>query len=263
MIIYFETKQVQVTNFVSRRLPEMPPKAKIRGPTDPKQQKLSFFTNKSTESLSSPDSAEVSEEQTKTNDNDVRHFQSKWLTLHPWLEFDGTKMFCKHCKQFGMQNIFTTGNTNFRTSTLTRHIASNDHQRAIMAPREQENLKKTVENVHNKEEKAIVIAMKAIYWLSKEGIALSKYSSMIRFLKDIGVSDIDSLNVNKHVDYSSYNTANDLLKSISNVINNDTTERLRRSPHLTILTDESTDIANHLKLSISARIINPSSLQVF
>lgn len=132
-----------------------------------------------------------------------------------------------------------------------------------MAPREQENLKKTVENVHNKEEKAIVIAMKAVYWLSKEGIALSKYSSMIRFLKDIGVSDIDSLNVKKHVDYSSYNTANDLLKSISNVINNDTTERLRRSPYLTILTDESTDIANHLKLSISARIINPSSLQVF
>lgn len=85
---------------------------------------------------------------------------------------------------------------------------------------------------------------------------------MIRFLKDIGVSDIDSLNVNKHVDYSSYNTANDL-KSISNVINNDTTERLRGSPHLTILTDESTDIANHHKLSISARIINPVSLQVF
>lgn len=103
--------------------------------------------------------------------------------------------------------------------------------------------------------------MKAVYWLSKEGIALSKYSSMIRFLKDIGVSDIDSLNVNKRrlfvIQY------NDLLKSISNVINNDTTERLRGSPHLTILTDEGTDIANHHKLSISARIINPVSLQVF
>lgn len=135
----------------------MPSKAKIGiGPTDPKQWKLSFFTNKTTETFSSPDSAEDSdlEEQTKTltpdaNGIDVRHFQSKWLTLHPWLEFDGTKMFCKHCKQFGMQNIFTTGNTNFRTSTLTRHIASNDHQRAIMAPREQENLKKK-NNVHKR-----------------------------------------------------------------------------------------------------------------
>lgn len=162
-----------------------------------------------------------------------------------------------------MQNIFTTGNTNFRTSTLTRYKISIGHQRAIMAPREQENLKTTVENVHNKEEKAIVIAMKAVYWLSKEGIALSIYSSMVRLLKDIGVSDIDSLYVNKYVDYSLYNTANDLLKSISNVINNDTTERLRGSPHLTILTDESTDIANRHKLSISARIINPVSLQVF
>lgn len=57
MIIYFEAKQVQVTNFVSRRLPEMHSKAKIGiGPTDPKQRKLLFFTNKTTETFSSPDS---------------------------------------------------------------------------------------------------------------------------------------------------------------------------------------------------------------
>lgn len=39
------------------RLPEMPSKAKVGiGPTDPKQRKLSFFTNKTTETFSSPDS---------------------------------------------------------------------------------------------------------------------------------------------------------------------------------------------------------------
>ena len=186
LIIYFEAKQVQVTNFVIRRLPTSEGE-------DWYWSNWPKTTNKSTKTFSSPDSAEVSDlkEQTKTltpeaNGNDICHFQSKLLTLHPWVEFDGTKMFCKHCKQFGMQNIFTTGNTNFRTSTLTRHIASNDNQRVIMTPQSRKTWKKIVENVHNKEEKAIVIAMKAVSWLSKKGIALSKYSKIFERHRGFG-----------------------------------------------------------------------------
>jgi hypothetical protein len=46
-----------------------------------------------------------------------------------------------------------------------------------------------------------------------EGIALSKYtnSNMMKFLKKVGTPNLDSLNVNKRADYSSYNTAVDLL----------------------------------------------------
>jgi hypothetical protein len=209
-------------------------------------------------SASSVDSTETETEQPE------RHFQGKWLTLHPWLEYDSasSKMFCRECKKYGMNNIFTSGTNNYRTSTLARHVASKDHQRAILAPDEQGHLKKSIENAHNKQEKAVIVAMKAVYWLAKEGIALSKYSSFIRFLKDLGVPDIDALDVNKHVDYTSYNTANDLLKSMSNVIDQEITEKLLKSPTVTIMTDESTDIANHHKLCISARVVDPINLQV-
>ena len=38
------------------------------------------------------------------------------------------------------------------------------------------------------------------------------------FLKEVGTLKLDSLNVNKRVDYSSYNTAVDLLTALSDVI---------------------------------------------
>ncbi|XP_062582081.1 uncharacterized protein C17orf113-like [Saccostrea cucullata] len=239
------------------------PAKKIKGPTDPKQPRLSFLSMTTTtpESSTSSDVSKVTE--TDVTEQPERHFQGKWLALHPWLEYDSdsNKMFCRECKKYGMNNIFTSGTNNYRTSTLARHVASKDHQTAILAPEEQGHLKKSIEKAHNKQEKAVIVAMKAVYWLAKEGIALSKYSSFIRFLKDLGVPDIDALDVNKHVDYTSYNTANDLLKSMSNVIDQEITDKLQKSPTVTIMTDESTDIANHHKLCISARVVDPISLQ--
>ena len=40
----------------------------------------------------------------------------------------------------------------------------------------------------------------------------------MKFLKKVGTPNLDSLNVSKRVDYSSYNTAVDLLTALSDVI---------------------------------------------
>jgi hypothetical protein len=60
----------------------------------------------------------------------ARKFQTKWLTLHPWLRYEGELMFCQICKDGGKINSFTSGATNFKTSSLTDHIA-NAKERAI------------------------------------------------------------------------------------------------------------------------------------
>jgi hypothetical protein len=64
----------------------------------------------------------------------------------------------------------------------------------------------------------IIVALKTVYFLAQEGIALSKYTNMMKFLKEVGTPNLDSLNVNKRADYSSYNTAVDLLTALSHVI---------------------------------------------
>ena len=41
---------------------------------------------------------------------------------------------------------------------------------------------------------------------------------MMNFLKKVGTLNLDSLNVNKRANYSSYNTAVDLLTALSDII---------------------------------------------
>ena len=79
---------------------------------------------------------------------------------------------------------------------------------------------------------------------------------MMKFFKKVGTPNLDSLNVNKRADYSSYNTAVDLLTALSDVIDeNILKKKLDKSPVLTILTDESTDFIVHHKLCISACVV--------
>ena len=81
--------------------------------------------------------------------------------------------------------------------SLYSHAASADHQKAIIAPKEGSNLSTSVNRVCNKEESAITVALKTVYFLAQEGIALSKYTNMMKFFKKVGTPNLDSLNVTK------------------------------------------------------------------
>ena len=72
----------------------------------------------------------------------TRRFQEKWLSLYKWLKYDDNAMFCKVCIDRNRQNTFTTGSTNFRTSSLNEHMKGIDHKTALM--------------INNKEKKIMV-----------------------------------------------------------------------------------------------------------
>ena len=57
----------------------------------------------------------------------------------------------------------------------------------------------------------------------------------MKFLADLVVPDVASLNVNKCTNYTSNNTAVDLLDVKSAVIDNKVTEQIRESPVVTLL----------------------------
>jgi len=92
-------------------------------------------------------------------DDDISHkaseykehgkFQSRWASLYTWLTYnkDKNKMYCSKCISIGANNIMTAGCDNFKTSTLTRHAARADHQKAIIAPKERSNLSTSVNRV--------------------------------------------------------------------------------------------------------------------
>ena len=240
---------------------------------DKSQRKITFFTQNtdcsdstvpSTDDAEVPDRAEDDQpSKTESKPTEIRKFQPRWLAINKWLKYDSdkNKMYCKSCIDAGLNNALTSGSDNFKTSTLTRHVASADHQRAILAPTGRQEMKSAVGKALNNEEEGIILAMKVVYWLTQEDIPLTKYSSLIKFMKDCKMPYADALNVNSRVNYNSYYTAVDLLTSLSNVIDTNITEKINASPVVTILTDESTDIVVHHKLCISTRIVDPITLQ--
>lgn len=83
-------------------------------------------------------------EQSTSQPREKRQFQVKWLTddrFKNWLVYDekNASMTCRICTKMSKKNPFTTGCTNFRTSTLIRHQTSADHTNAISDTSEQSN----------------------------------------------------------------------------------------------------------------------------
>ena len=78
-----------------------------------------------------------------------------------------------------------TGTSNFKTTTISRHVTSDDHKRAIAAPIDRQAMNDAITHIENKEERAIHVGMKAIYWLAKENLPLTKYESLMELLKKL------------------------------------------------------------------------------
>lgn len=55
----------------------------------------------------------------------------KWPEKWPFLTKTEKGMFCQICLKQKKRNALTEGSTNYRTSTIERHISTRDHQDAI------------------------------------------------------------------------------------------------------------------------------------
>lgn len=82
---------------------------------------------------------------------------------------------------------------------------------------------------------------------------------MINFLKKVGVTKLENLKFNDRINYESYYSATEILDAIDLEIESEIDEKISKSPNVTILADESTDISNNKKITINARIINPET----
>lgn len=85
---------------------------------------------------------------------------------------------------------------------------------------------------------------------------------MMDFLKDKGTPGLHFLKVGNRIDYQSYYLVNAFLHAISDVIEEKTTKKLQQSPFVTIFAEESIDICNKKRMTMTARIINPENSKV-
>ena len=243
---------------------------------------LKYLTNVPTNATSEPDSTSdqssnsnitvVAVDENNNNSSDhksmksysnksktkaVPVWQDKWLRSYGnWLSFDSEKniMFCSLCKEHSFKNTvaMAMGTNNFKTTTIDRHIVSNDHKTALSFPKAKQDLDIAIANAESKEETSIMLCMKVVYFMSVEG----KYPKFLMLLKELDNPNLDALKIGENIDYSSYTTACDLLDALSKVIDKTVAAKLKTSPFVTIMTDESTDITVYQKLVINARIVD-------
>jgi hypothetical protein len=86
----------------------------------------------------------------------THHFCESWLKKYEWLTFDRDKrvMKCNTCCQMKLENTFTAGCTNYRTTTLDRHEQSKKHIDATKSLNLQKYFKKAVKNAEVIEQKS-------------------------------------------------------------------------------------------------------------
>ena len=136
-------------------------------------------------------------------------------------------------------------------------MSGSDNQRAMAAPNEQKRMSVAAEKALSKEEEAVQVAVKAVFWLCQESLPLHKYQSSLSFLRLLNVPHIEHLQCGEKTNYSSTMSAHGLLQVLSDIVDENITQKVNESPVITLFTDEGTDIVVNHKLAVSVRVVDP------
>ena len=71
---------------------------------------------------------------------------------------------------------------------------------------------------------AATLAMKLLFWLVKENLALRKWNSLTEFVEFVGAEEISRLRLARNATYSSVTTRNDMPAALYSVVH----ERTKR-----------------------------------
>ena len=207
--------------------------------------------------------AQVGATQPCQNENAVKkrkhEYKESWKSSRPWLEIDDKKcMYCSWCVKSNKVNAFTKGCTNYRSSTLARHVALPSHKEAVQDLKMRSNMETSTKNAFQQKAESITRALQSTYWLAKENIASLKYESLLDFLDFQGV-DVNTMSVGGNASYKSRGSVREFQESIFETIEADVLEKVDKSPFISVLCDESTDISNTKKLILYVRLLDPDT----
>ncbi|XP_021373041.1 zinc finger protein 862-like [Mizuhopecten yessoensis] len=110
-------------------------------------------------------------------------------------------------------------------------------------------------NAFHKKSDSLTKALSTAYWMAKENVASMKFSSMLDFMDYQGV-DVTSMKVGDNATYSSRASVEEFQECIAEVVESDLLEKVKASPFISILTDESTDISNTKKMVLYIRLVD-------
>ena len=140
--------------------------------------------------------------------------------------------------------------TLLRKDTLQRHKASSMHKEAEelesyrVASQHDGGIVSAFSSTISAQRKALVGAMKLLYWLAKEDISITtKFSSLLDLSIQMGNDYLKELHLGGNAHYTSEQSISELLQCLSTTIEEDIVSALKSSPYFALMTDETTDIS--------------------
>ena len=150
----------------------------------------------------------------------------------------------------------------FRKDKLHEHQKTQGHIDAVKAESHAAaakcsgGIRAAIDSQVSLKNKAIIGALKCVYWLAKEETAHhTKFNSLINLGKSLGCSYLSELQVAKNATYSSHRIKDEFIDVLSTCVQNDILCQISDSPVVGLLCDESTDTSNLKQLVIFVRVL--------
>ena len=97
---------------------------------------------------------------------------------------------------------------------------------------------------------AVVVAMKLLFWLIKENITVEKWNSLKLLRESLGADEISCLSLTRNATYSGRPARDNMLSALYSVVRKTTLSVLSEATFSSVLSDETTDIANKGQLVV-------------
>lgn len=200
-------------------------------------------------------------------------FNPAWLKSFPWVvQIQGTNgMLCSLCRKHNRRpKKAPVGKTHWvdvpcATTTrqsLRRHESSRSHTEAVALEtqlclsRTNGGIAQSFEAVQSAERKAMISAMKCLYWLCKQEIPhTTNYVPLLELAKSIGATYLSDLNLGGNAHYTSERFIQEAVVSLGGVISKAIFNDLRASPFFALMCDETTDVAIRNEVIVYARYL--------
>ena len=178
----------------------------------------------------------------------LKLFQNAWHQEFIWLrrEKDGP-MFCTTCesacdtRKSLKSNAFVKGSMNFQRSALTRHTESDDHLLAKKILKEQKYMAAAKKCAHKSVKPILEAQMRTAAVIAEENMANRKFLKLI----DLQLSNGASVFLDKKGIYTNHQAPALMQKYMASVLKDTAIVRIRDSPYIGIMVDESLDIATN------------------
>ncbi|XP_067572356.1 zinc finger protein 385C isoform X3 [Pseudorca crassidens] len=212
-------------------------------------------------------------EASNSNKKCKRYFNEHWKEEFTWLDFDYERklMFCLECRQALVrnkhgkaENAFTVGTDNFQRHALLRHVTSGAHRQALAVNRGRPTFEGQAEgggtcpglattpsfrSVKVEANPAKVAVLTTVYCMAKEDVPDDRCSALLELQR---FNLCQALLGMEHGDYYSPRRV-----AIASVLHTEACQRLKASPYVGLVLDETRDWPESHNLALFATSVSP------